>query len=178
VTRTTLGFLFTVEWATYVGGALFMELIWRPLQRDVPPAQTGALCNAMGRRYRWVALGCLGLIAATAVGWSLAGSSTMGSGSAAAVGGPGSPGAIGGWRSVALLVVWLVLVTLVILMGMLVHPASHARVSPGQDSAELSRQRLRSIRLMDVLLRVELGVALVGALVAAWPHTSGPGPAM
>ena len=65
--RTALGYLFTVEWAVYVGGALFMELVWRPLQRHVPPAQTGVLCNAMGRRYRWLALGSLGLIAATAV---------------------------------------------------------------------------------------------------------------
>lgn len=172
MTRTVLGYLFTVEWAVYVGGALFMELVWRPLQRHVPPAQTGALCNAMGRRYRWLALGSLGLIAATAIAWQVAGGPTL------RASGVAGGGAAAEWRIAGLVAVWVVLVALVAAMGLLVHPRSHARHRPGEDSDELRRLRLRSIRFMDVLLRVELGVALAGALVVAWPLGSAPGLAL
>jgi uncharacterized membrane protein len=169
VTRTVLGYLFTIEWAVYVGGALFMELVWRPLQRHVPPGQTGAMCLAMGRRYRWLALACLALIAGTALAWS-------------AVGGELAPGAgrrsTVPWSTVALGAAWVVLVGLVATMGLLVHPRSHARSHRGQDEGEVRRRRLRAIRLMDVLLRVELAVALMGALVAVWPVPSGPGKAL
>lgn len=170
--RTALGYLFTVEWAVYVGGALFMELVWRPLQRHVPPAQTGVLCNAMGRRYRWLALGSLGLIAATAVAWQVVGGPTS------PVSGVAAGGAVAAWRSAGLAAIWAVLVALVAAMGLLVHPRSHARRRPDEDSDELRRLRLRAIRVMDVLLRVELGVALAGALVAAWPLGSAPGLAL
>ena len=158
--HTALGYLFTVEWAVYLGGALFMELVWRPLQRHVPPAQTGVRCQSMGRRYRWMAFTCLGLIAATGVAWR-------------AVGGPATV-----WQTAALAGAWIVLVVLVASMGLLVHPLSHARLRPGEDRAELRVRRLRSIRVMDVLLRVELACALIGALIAVWPHGSGPGPAI
>lgn len=169
MTRTVLGYLFTVEWAVYVGGALFMELVWRPLQRHVPPGQTGAMCLAMGRRYRWLALACLALIAGTAVAWSAAGGDlAAGSGNRSA-----AP-----WSTAALGAAWAVLVGLVVVMGLLVHPRSHARSRRGQDEGEVRRRRLQAIRLMDVLLRVELAVALAGALVAVWPVPSGPGKAL
>jgi hypothetical protein len=160
--RTALGYAFTVEWAVYVGGALFMELVWRPVQRHVPPGQTGVLCHTMGRRYRWLALACLGAIAATWAAWQEA----------------GGPGAVSVARWSGLAAAWLALVALVVVMGLLVHPRSHDRLREGEDRAELRRRRLRSIRVMDALLRVELAVALVGALVAAWPHGAGPGPSL
>ena len=160
--HTALGYVFTIEWAVYVGGALFMELVWRPLQRHVPPGQTGVLCNAMGRRYRWLAIASLVAIAATCGAWQVT----------------GGPGELSPARWLALGAAWVVLASLVTVMGLLVHPRSHARLEQGEDRAELKRRRMRSIRVMDVLLRIELGVALVGALVAAWPHGSGPGPSL
>ena len=160
--HTALGYVFTIEWAVYVGGALFMELVWRPLQRHVPPGQTGVLCNAMGRRYRWLAIASLAAMAATCAAWQVT----------------GGPGRLSLARWLALGAAWVALVALVTVMGLLVHPRSHARLEPGEDRAELKRRRMRSIRVMDVLLRIELGVALVGALVAAWPHGSGPGPSL
>lgn len=175
MTRTALGYLFTVEWAVYLGGALFMELVWRPLQRHLAPAQTGALCNAMGRRYRWLALVSLGLIAVTAVAWQVVGGSAPPASDGA---GAARAGSVEAWRAVVLAGTWAVLVALVTAMGLLVHPRSHARVRRAEDAAALRRRRLRAIRAMDVLLRAELAVALTGALAAAWPHAPGPGQAL
>ncbi len=158
--RDGLGYLFTLEWAVYVGGALFMELVWRPLQRHVPPQQTGVLCNSMGRRYRWLALACLVAMAATGAAWQLDG------------------GGLAAWRAGGLAAAWGSLVALVAGMGLLVHPRSHARLQPGEDRAALRRRRQRAIKVMDVMLRAELAVALLGALVAVWPHGSAPGPAI
>ena len=160
MTRSVLGYLFTVEWAVYLGGALFMELVWRPLQRHVPPGQTGVLCNAMGRRYRWLALSCLAALAVTAIVWQAVG------------------GGLGAWRAAGLAGAWTALVALVAGMGLLVHPRSHARQRPGEDRAVLRQRRLRAIRIMDAMLRVELVVAMGGALVAVWPHAGHPGPAI
>jgi uncharacterized membrane protein len=49
-------FVHVVSWSTYVGGALVMELVWRPAQQALPPSQTAVACQWMGRRYRWLSL--------------------------------------------------------------------------------------------------------------------------
>jgi uncharacterized membrane protein len=161
MTRTLLGYAFTVEWALYLGGALFMELVWRPVQRHLPPAGTGALCSAMGRRYRWLALGALATIAATGIALDL----SPPAGTRA-----GSP-----WRPVALLATWAALVAVVAAMGLALHPGSHARLGPGGDPDAHRRRRLRALRAMDALLRAELALALAGALLASWPARGAPG---
>ncbi len=167
--RVTLGYLATVGWSVYLGGAIAMELVWRPVQPDLPPAQTGVVCQRMGQRYRWVALGGLGLLAAS---WGAATGGRLEL--AAGVGGGGATA--GGWGDVLLVLCWAALVGLVLLMGILVHPLSHRRGPAGASDAVLAesrRRRQRAIRIMNVLLRTELALALLTTLLLAAP--GGPG---
>src|SRR5674476_969182 len=134
-----------------------MELVWRPVQRDIPPSQIGAMCRWMGRRYRWLGLGALGLAAVTWLSWrGLGGTVLLASRPAAAV-----PPAASGWPVAA--------------MGVLLHPRSHARWRAGAhaaDAAAARRRKVRALRTMDVLLRVELAVALSTTALVVLP--SGP----
>lgn len=162
--RIVIGFVFTVALSVYLGGALVMELVWRPAQRDLPPPQVGVLCHHMGRRYRWVALGALGVLAAA---W-FAGRAT---GRAGAL---GLAGAASGRLPVAVspaavaAACWGVLVALVLAMGVLLHPRSHqrGRARAGGGGAETRRRRLHAMRAMEVLLRLELVVALAATALA------------
>lgn len=157
--RLVLGFLFTLAWTVYLGGALAMELVWRPVQRDIPPSQTGAMCRWMGRRYRWMGLGALGLVAVTwSTGRALGSTVLLASRQTVA-----APPPTGGWPALATVACWVCLVALVLGMGVLLHPRSHARWKAGADPATQAaarRRRARSMRFMEVLLRVELAVAL------------------
>ena len=123
-----------------------MELVWRPAQRALPAAQTGAVCATMGRRYRWLALGALVVAGAT-----------------------GLPRVAGAVR-VSALVCWAALVTIVSYTSARAHPALHARTSADLDPGERAAARAqvaRAIRRMDIVLRVELALALVGTLLVA-----------
>ena len=62
--RVFLGFALTLAWALYLGGTMAMELVWRPVQRYLPPGQVNVVCQKMGRRYRWIALGSLAVAGA------------------------------------------------------------------------------------------------------------------
>jgi hypothetical protein len=166
--RVFVGFVFTLAWALYLGGALAMELVWRPVHHDLPPAQTGVMCQRMGRRWRWMALGALGLVA---VAWW--GGRTLGGHGVLAVRGPvpALPPA-SGWPVIAMVACWVSLAGLVIAMGVLLHPRSHARWPAGAGAsahASARRRRLRAMRVMEVLLRLELVVALSGAALVVLP---------
>ncbi|MCL4414061.1 MAG: hypothetical protein ACYCUF_00470 [Acidimicrobiales bacterium] len=160
--RVAAGFLTTIGWAAYLGGALVMELVWRPLQRDLPPGQTGVLCQRMGRRYRWVALFALGVAGASWIAARLAGN---------------APVSVAPWQVVLAGASWAALASLVLAMGALVHPLSHLRSRAGASSEERAAaraRRLRAMRLMNAMLRVELCIALLATALVAWPAPSTP----
>lgn len=152
-------YVLLLAWSVYLGGALVMELVWRPAQDGMPMSQIGVACRVMGRRYRWIALSMLGVIGVT--------------GLALLPGRP--PGALTlstglGRTIVALVACWIALVALVVGMAFLAHPALHARTSASVSPDERSQARARvgsSIRRMDLMLRLELGVALVATLLGA-----------
>lgn len=152
-----------LAWAVYLGGALVMELAWRPAQEGMPMAQIGVACQRMGRRYRWIAL------------VSLAGSGVAG---AALMGVRGTGGSRGDAALVgALIVSWCALVALVALMAFVAHPALHTRTPSALPPEERASARVaveRAIRRMDRCLRAELAVALVATalLSAAFTGTS------
>ncbi len=142
------GFLETTGWCIYLGGILTMEFVWRPAQLDLAPAQTGILCLQMGKRYKWLALAGLGVIA---LGGRFLYSAN--------------------WQLYIIAIGWLVLVGLVILMGSLVHPRSHAKSlasADEKDYRELRSKRLALIALMNKMLRFELFIALFVALVGVY----------
>ncbi len=156
--RLLIAFVFTAALSVYLGGALVMELVWRPAQRAVPPAQVGVVCQRMGRRWRWVASGTLGLVAAAWIFW------------------PRSPAP--DWAAPLSVLCWGSLAALVLTMGVLLHPRSHARgraAADGAAHAAARRRRLRAMRAMDVLLRMELAVAVAAAVLAALPGAPGAG---
>lgn len=163
--RIVIGFAFTVALSVYLGGALVMELVWRPAQRDLPPPQVGVLCQRMGRRYRWVALGALGLLAVAWTAWRALGRATV-----PLPAGVAPAQLLAGASLVTLAAAcWGVLVALVLAMGVLLHPRSHWRGragAGGTGAIETRRRRLRAMRVMEVLLRVELAVALAATALA------------
>lgn len=158
--RTALAVLHALGWAAYLGGAVYMEVVWRPAQEHIPPSQTNVLCQRMGQRYRWLALSALALLAATGVGLVLVGPATT----RPSLSLSGSYG-----RTLAALALcWAALVTLVAVMAVVAHPALHARTPAEMTAAEraIARESVRgAIRRMDLLLRVELGVAVVAVVL-------------
>jgi len=149
------GFVLTLAWALYLGGTMTMELVWRPVQRCLPPGQVNVLCQRMGRRYRWIALGSLAL-----AGCALA----------PALRRPHLLSSAYGRTVVAGLFCWALLAAGVLTMALLAHPALHVRqhASLSAEERAVARARTRrAIRRMDVLLRSEIVLALVAALLAA-----------
>lgn len=154
--RTVLAALHALGWAAYLGGALFMELVWRPAQEHVPPSQINVVCQRMGRRYRWLALSALALIALSGAGLVLA--------EPPARRPPLSVGEPYWAVMLALALCWATLVTLVSVMAVVAHPALHARTPAAMTPEERTAARdevRRAIRRMDVLLRCELGVGVL-----------------
>lgn len=152
-----------VAWSVYLGGALVMELVWRPAQEHMPMSQIGVACQLMGRRYRWVALTMLSVIAVVSLTLlpgrapeTLVISSSFG-------------------RTILVLVIcWFLLVALVGSMAFFAHPALHVRMPSHLDPEARAAARAevgRAIRRMDLILRMELVVALVATFFAAsLPH--------
>lgn len=157
--RLVAVYVVLLAWSVYLGGALVMELVWRPAQQHLPMSQIGVACQVMGRRYRWLALAMLAVIAAT--GLSLLPGR-----------GPGTLTASTGYgRTVlALAGCWVLLAALVVGMAFAAHPALHARGSADLTPEARAEARAgvgRAIRRMDALLRVELAVALAATLLGA-----------
>lgn len=154
---TYLGLL---AWAVYLGGALVMELVWRPVQEHLPMAQIGVACQQMGRRYRWVALTMLMTTGAAAVADLVARAPDVSL----------SPDDPYGRTVLVLGVCWVTLVGIVGLMAFLAHPALHVRMASDLDpeARAVARARVaRAIARMDRCLRAELIVALVTTFVVA-----------
>lgn len=160
--RATLAVLHALGWAAYIGGAIFMEMAWRPVQEHIPPSQINVLCRRMGQRYRWLALSALALLAVTGVAMVLAEPATR-----------RPPMSLTNpyWATLAALAAcWAALVSLVSAMAVSAHPALHAR-TPAEmttEEREAAREKVRrAIHRMDVLLRWELALAVVAALLGA-----------
>lgn len=122
-------------------------------------SQIGVACQRMGRRYRWLALAMLVVIAAvslTQLPGRAPGTLTLSSGF--------------GRTIAALALCWFVLVGLVTAMAFLAHPALHVRM-PSQlepEARAAARAQVgRAIRRMDLILRLELAVALLATLLGA-----------
>lgn len=164
----SLTFLHVIGWAAYAGGAVIMEVAWRPAQAHIPPSQVNVVCGTMGRRYRWLALASLGLIAATGV--ALLVEAGYISPSAPVFRPPLTLDTAYGRTMLALAVCWVALVTLVSAMAMATHPALHVRTSPSmsEEDRQVARESLRlAIRRMDALLRTELALTGVALLLGA-----------
>ncbi len=148
-----------LAWSVYLGGALIMELVWRPAQEHMPMSQIGVACQIMGRRYRWVALTMLSVIAVTSLTLlSGRGSETLALSSSS------------GRTILVLVICWFLLVALVGSMAFFAHPSLHVRMPTHLDPEGRSAARAevgRAIRRMDLILRAELAVALVATLFAA-----------
>jgi uncharacterized membrane protein len=58
-------FIHVVSAAIWVGGMFFLALVVVPVARRLPPAERGALLDALGRRFRAVGWVCIALLIAT-----------------------------------------------------------------------------------------------------------------
>jgi uncharacterized membrane protein len=157
-------FLHVLGWSTYIGGALVMELIWRPAQEEMPQSQIAVACQWMGRRYRWIAAMALAL--------------TGISGSAMALSSDEELTLSNPWGRtlVASVVVWLALVVTLAMITFYGHPSLHTRMRAdlSEDERRAARERVRrAIHRMDILLRVDLFLALLAGLLGASLHVGG-----
>lgn len=157
-------FVHSVSWATYLGGALVMELIWRPAQEDLPPSQTAVACQWMGRRYRWIA-------AAALAGLGISGLGLLASGDASL-----SLSGSYGRTVLAVGILWIALVATLVALSFVTHPGLHARTSTDMTDEQRAAAReavRRSIVRMDRALRFDLLVGLIAALLGASLHAGG-----
>ncbi|MCZ7525664.1 MAG: hypothetical protein M5U14_04310 [Acidimicrobiia bacterium] len=154
---TLWGLLHTAGWSVHLGGAVAMELVWRPVQRHIPGSQTAVVCQTMGRRYRWLSAIALGLVGLSGVARLVQrGELDL-----------TSPY---GRTVVALSVVWLVLVATLALLAVVAHPALHVRTPASMTDEERAAARhevRRAIERMDRLLRFELAASLLAVLLGA-----------
>jgi uncharacterized membrane protein len=151
-------------WAVYLGGALVMELVWRPAQRHLPQSQIAVACQWMGRRYRWVALSAL-LVA------GVSGAALVVSDDRAV-----ELSSSHGRTVLALGACWVVLVGTVAVIAVVAHPALHVRMSTelSDDERQAAREQVRrAIGRMDAILRFDLALALIAALLGASLESGG-----
>ena len=161
-------FLHILSWSTYVGGALVMELIWRPAQQHLPPSQPAVACQWMGRRYRWIALSTLIGAGISGIGRLVAAGYL--SFSWPAFHDPLLLSSAYGRTMLAAAVLWAVLMGLLGLLRLVAHPALHARMKSDMTEDERAAARAavqKAIRRMDIVLRVDLAGPLLAALVGA-----------
>ncbi|MCC6225011.1 MAG: hypothetical protein IT195_01215 [Microthrixaceae bacterium] len=156
--------LHVVGWATYIGGALVMEFVWRPAQNAMPQSQIAVACRWMGRRYRWVAAVSLAVLAVSGVGLVVSSDRTLSLSSS--------------WgRTVwALVVVWVALAATLGAIAFYGHPSLHTRMRADlseEERRDAREQVRRAIGRMDVLLRIDLALALVAGLLGAGLHSGG-----
>lgn len=157
-------FLHVLGWSTYVGGALVMELVWRPAQEAMPQSQIAVACQWMGRRYRWTAAVALALIGISGVAMVLRGDERL------------TWSTPWGRTVTALIIVWLAMSVVLATITFSGHPGLHARMPPDatDEERDAAREQVRrAISRMDRLLRLDLLLALAGALLGATLHSGG-----
>ncbi len=164
--KVILLFVFGMGWSVYLGGALVMAWVWRPLQKGLPPGQTGILCLKMGRIYKYLALASLGLVA---LSWAVLGLIDH-HGVLVGTNGVFEVGLSGLVRGIVGATIWLALVGFVLVMGVFLHPSSHIRAETTQGEAgreKMKEMRLKSISRMNRVLKAELATALGATLIMA-----------
>jgi uncharacterized membrane protein len=157
-------FLHVLGWSTYIGGALVMELIWRPAQEAMPQSQIAVACQWMGRRYRWVAASSLVLIGVSGVPMLIRSDESL------------TWSTSWGRTMAALILVWLAMSATLAGIAFYGHPSLHSRMSADATDEErkASREQVRrAIARMDKLLRLDLFLALLAALLGAGLHSGG-----
>lgn len=157
-------FLHMLGWSTYIGGALVMELIWRPAQEEMPQSQIAVACQWMGRRYRYVATAALAVMGITGVALVVSSDEAI------------TLSTSWGRTVVALIVVWFAMALTLASITFYGHPSLHTRMPANATDEErkASRERVRrAIRRMDILLRLDLFLALLAGLLGAGLHGGG-----
>lgn len=153
-----------VGWSFHFGGALVMELVWRPAQVGMPQSQIGVACQWMGRRYRWISAASLAVLGASGVVMAARSDHSL-----------SLDHAYG--RTLAVLVlVWGALVVVLAVLSTSAHPGLHARMPPDatDDERRAAREQVaRAIVRMDRLLRLELALSALALLVGASLHVVG-----
>lgn len=161
---TLLAWTHALGWSFHFGGALVMELVWRPAQEGMPQSQIGVACQWMGRRYRWLSAGALGVLGLSGAVMAARSDQSLSLGHAYG-------------RTLALLVVlWVALGAVLTVLALSAHPGLHARMAPDATPDERQAARAlvaRAIVRMDRLLRLELALSALALLVGASLHVTG-----
>lgn len=155
-----LGFIHALGWSVYLGGAIYMELVWRHAQNHIPPSQIAVVCLNAGRSYRWLSLVCLVLLLASGIG-------LIKNFDPAILFTPY------GKMLSGLTGIWIVLIIILALLSFYIHPALHLRVSSSMTKEEirLERQRVaKAIVQMDITLRLEIACAMLALLAGTSLH--------
>lgn len=161
---TLLTWVHALGWSFHFGGALVMELVWRPAQVGMPQSQIGVACQWMGRRYRWLSAVSLAVLGATGVIMAARADRSL------------SLAHAYGCTVAALVVLWLALATVLAVLATSAHPGLHTRMAPDATDEERRAARAavaRAIVRMDRLLRLELALSALALLVGASLHVTG-----
>jgi uncharacterized membrane protein len=164
VIDTLLSWAHALGWSFHFGGALLMELVWRPAQLGMPQSQIGVACQWMGRRYRWLSAGALGVLGVSGAVMVVRSDESL------------SLAHAYGRTLVVLMLLWLALVVVLTVLSLSAHPGLHARMAPDATDEERRAARAevaRAIVRMDRLLRLELALSALALLVGAGLHVIG-----
>lgn len=162
------GYLHDLSVATYLGGAVAMEFILGPAQASIPPAQAQVMGQKTSDRFLWLVWGSLGMILLTGIlrlerlgrldsTWPFFNDSL-------------SLDLSYGRTILAMFLLWCVLLVNGLLVTFVFRPRLAGKFTPGTTAAQVASSqaaRIQAATWIQRLTRIDLGVALVIALMGA-----------
>lgn len=162
------GFLHDIALAVYIGGAVAMELVLSPAQKAIPPAQAQVMGQKSADRFLWLVWGSLAVIIVSGALrlWRLGFFQSDF---------PFIEDTLGldvsyGRTFWALFLCWILLVVNGLIITFILRPRLAGRMSSGVTAARAAATqdvKIQAARHVEILTRVDIGIALLAAFFGA-----------
>lgn len=162
--KVLAAYLHVLGVATYLGGAVIMEFVVGPAQKAIPPAQAQVMGKKTADRFLIFAWSALGLILASGI------LRLYSTGSESMLFGDNLWDTPYGRTLLAMVLFWCVLVTNGAIITFVLRPKLAGRTGAGVSAAQVQAHQqgqLSAVRWVERLTRIDLGVALIVALLGS-----------
>lgn len=161
-------FVHDIAIAVYIGGAISMELVLGPAQNSIPPAQAQVMGQKSADRFLWLVWGSLGFIIVSGIArvWRM----NMLEGSWPFVADIMKLDVSYGRTIWAMFGIWILLVINGLIITFVLRPRLSGKMSAGVSAQRAAADRdirMRAAHQVEILTRVDIGLALLAALLGA-----------
>lgn len=157
-------YLHLIGMAAYVGGAIVMEFVVGPAQKAIPPAQAQVMGEKTATRFLQIAWASLGLLLLSGILQILA------AGNDPLLRGEGLLATSYGRTLLAMVVLWVVLVVNGAIITFVLRPRLTGKMGAQTGAAQVQvrqQEMLRAAERLQLVTRIDLGIALVLPLIGA-----------